>query len=106
MKRTEALRAAGIHQSELLSTQGTGFVVAHCDIHYRQPAALDDLLSVETRLSHLKKVRLQMHQTIRRDSIDLVHLIVDIAMVDRDRKPARIPDEIIHALKTHMPTTS
>jgi acyl-CoA thioester hydrolase len=100
--RTDALRACGINQSELLQQYGLGFVVRKVGVDYLSPASLDDEISVETRLQKLGRVRMSMLQMISRGDTVLTRLEVDIAMIDAARKPAKIPPEIIQALCEHL----
>lgn len=100
--RTDALRALGIHQSNLWEKEHIGFVVTGCHLRFKGSARLDDELRVETQLKELKKVRMSMRQIIYRDTALLVELEVDIACVDRHFKPARIPDAIVQALSGQM----
>lgn len=96
--RTDALRVAGISQSELMAKDGLGFVVTSCEMRFLGAAKLDDVISVETQLRELKKVRMSMKQTIRKNGEVLVALNVEIACVNRDFKPSRIPEPIAQAL--------
>jgi acyl-CoA thioester hydrolase len=91
--RSEWLRQLGINQQELRTKEGLGFVVTHATIDFKQPARLDDEITIETRLHHLSKARMSMRQTLRRNDAVLVEMTVEIACV-RGSKPARIPEEI------------
>lgn len=101
--RTDALRACGINQSEWLKNEGLGFVVSKVIVDYKSPASLDDTIIVETRLQKFERVRMSMTQHIWREEQLLVAMTVEIAMVNADRKPARIPQEIRDALLAMMP---
>lgn len=96
--RTEALRLSGIDQSDLMRTQGLGFVVRKCACDFLKPAMLDDLLTIETALTDISRVSLQMRQTIRRGNETLVTLEVKLAVVGADMKPVRLPEEVRKAL--------
>lgn len=100
--RTDALRACGIDQSLLLREHGLGFVVRRVQVDHHAPAQLDALLDVETHLHNIGRVRMSMVQRIVWDGQLLCTLQVEIAMIDQARKPARIPQEIITALRTKM----
>jgi acyl-CoA thioester hydrolase len=100
--RTDALRACGIHQSTWLENEGLGFVVRSINVDYHSPACLDDIIIVETCLQKFERVRMSMTQSIMREERVLVSMQVEIAMVNRDRKPARIPEAILDALLMHM----
>ncbi len=119
--RTEWLREAGISQSELLKGRhpersegsaltsrdpspsaqddgslgkGTGFVVRKVTAEFFAPARLDDLLTVESEVTDIRKVRFSMRQTILRGAERLALLEVDIACVDGKSKPTALTEEI------------
>src|SRR5688500_8946797 len=48
--RTEMLRTLGSSHGNLLESEGVTFAVRRCEIDFRWPARLDDLLEVETRI--------------------------------------------------------
>lgn len=60
--RTEWLRTLGISQSRLAQEQKQLFVVRQSEVHYLQPAQLDDLLTVETTLVELRGASLTFSQ--------------------------------------------
>jgi acyl-CoA thioester hydrolase len=92
--RTEALRAAGISQQELLATQKIAFAVRACHVEFFKPARLDDLLTIESHLDDIGTASLDMSQTIKKDNDILVTLSVRLAVVGDGMKPARLPKEI------------
>lgn len=104
--RTEALRLAGIEQAEMLAAGQGGFVVRRATVEYHASAALDDLVTVETSLLSLAKVRLSMRQHLRRKKVELATLTVDIVMVDGRRKPVRIPPVVAAALRGFLLKTA
>lgn len=96
--RTEALRSAGIEQSDLFSEQKIGFVVRRCVVDFFKPAKLDDLLTVETRLHDVNKVSMNMQQSIKLGKGVLVELEVKLAIVDSNMKLAKLPEFVRNAL--------
>lgn len=92
--RTEALRRAGTEQGRMLSEIGLGFVVRRMEIDFRAPAVLDDLLEVVTRLSDIGGASLRAEQTIRRAGATLVHMLLKLACIDRQGRPARMPSAL------------
>lgn len=95
--RTEMLRANGIQQSELREKYGVLFVVTRCEIDFKKPARLDDILTIDTRITDLGKVRLSMHQTVRRGEDMLAELVVHLACVNENGKPSSIPGYVAQA---------
>lgn len=51
--RTEWLRKLGINQSEVAQNEQQLFVVKQADIEYLKSAKLDDLLNIESRITHI-----------------------------------------------------
>lgn len=96
--RTEWLRAVGFEQEKLRREQGLGFVVAHVEATFKRPARLDDLLTIETSLQQVGKVHMSMRQTVKKEDAVLVDLLVKIACVGGNGKPAAIPEPLLHAL--------
>ena len=67
------------------------FAVRRCTVDYRRPARLDDLLEVETRVVRLGGASARLDQVVSRDGDALVSLSVELALMDADGRPARMP---------------
>lgn len=89
--RTEWLRAQGYEQNTLLATHGVMFVVRHVTLDLRAPAQLDDLLRVTVQPDTPHGARLRMTQEIWKQNTQLATLEVELACVNRDFRPVRIP---------------
>jgi acyl-CoA thioester hydrolase len=100
--RTEMLRLVGIQQGELARREGLTFAVRDCNVDYRQPAKLDDLIEVRSRLIGLRAASAEAEQLIYRDGTALARLGVRIACIDREGRPARIPATLRVALETYL----
>jgi acyl-CoA thioester hydrolase len=90
--RTEMLRELGLLQRDLALSAPTGglfFVVRAMEIDFRQPAHMDDLLSVETMLEAIGGASLTMRQEIRRGDALLSAARVTVALV-LNGKPQRL----------------
>jgi acyl-CoA thioester hydrolase len=96
--RTEALRTAGIDQSDLWKTEGIGFVVRRITTDYTKPGRLDDLLSVETILQEFGNASVSIIQTIKRGSDTLATLHVKLAIIDREFKLVKLSDALKNTL--------
>jgi acyl-CoA thioester hydrolase len=96
--RTEWLRRLGIDQSKLLDETGAAFVVRHVSVGYRASARLDDMLEVKSRLTELKRASLTLEQCIHRGDELLVQSSVQLACVDRQGRPQRLPQRVRDAL--------
>jgi acyl-CoA thioester hydrolase len=97
--RTEALRLAGIEQTALRDTHDVVFALRRCNIDYRRPARLDDLVEVRSRFTDLRGAKLSAAQGIWRAGEELVRLAVEIATVRGDGRPTRIPAPVRAALE-------
>lgn len=97
--RTEALRRTGTDQGRLLDETGLAFAVRHMEIDFRSPARLDDLLEVVTRLYDVGGASLRAEQTIRRAGATLVRMFLKLACIDRQGRPARMPNDLRAALQ-------
>jgi acyl-CoA thioester hydrolase len=98
--RTEWLRACGVAQQALKDEAGAIFVVAEAHIAYRQPARLDDALTVSVHVMQAGRAALTLRQQARRetDGALLAEATVRIGCVDAATlKPRRIPDSVLIA---------
>ena len=64
--RTEWLRALGYEHGALAGEQGVVFAVRRLEIDYFAPAAIDDLLRVETRVAAVRGAAIDFAQTVSR----------------------------------------
>jgi acyl-CoA thioester hydrolase len=97
--RTEILRLAGIEQTALRASHDVVFAVRRCEVDYRRPARLDDLVEVRSRLVALRGAKLSAVQGVWRAGEELVRLAVDVASVRGDGRPTRIPAPVRAALE-------
>ncbi|AGU57446.1 tol-pal system-associated acyl-CoA thioesterase [Vibrio anguillarum] len=99
--RTEMLRAVGVSQQTFLQ-QNIGFVVRHVDIDFLQAARLDDMLTINTVISALKKASLIFCQElVNPEGKVLCKAIVKVACIDnQNMRPKAMPQSIILEL-TH-----
>ncbi len=97
--RSEWMRERGLGQTLLRDQYGIMFVVRECRITYRQPARLDDLLSVETEVLAVRGAKITMRQSVCRDGQPLATLDLILACLRLDGRPVRIPPPV-HALIT------
>jgi acyl-CoA thioester hydrolase len=96
--RTEMMRELGFAHSGIVAESGIVFTVRRLTADYRQPARLDDLLSIETRIVEIAGATLLLDQRVCRDGAVLAALDVLVACVGRDGKPRRVPPALRAAL--------
>jgi acyl-CoA thioester hydrolase len=93
--RTEWLRMLGFEQHRMLAEEHTAFVVRTLTADYVSSAALDDALTVETRIRKLGRASLVFSQQVLRDGELLFDSLITIACVDTRRKrPAPLPGRL------------
>jgi len=106
--RTEYLRSAGIELDSVEQEEGVMFAVTEANIRYLSPALFNDLLEIESTLTHARGARLTFNQQIwrmhreneTRDTL-LTEAEIKLACIDRDGNAKRIPASLIPVLATH-----
>ena len=96
--RSELLRSIGTDNSKLKDQHGILFAVSGCEVKYKKPAKLDDMLEVHTVLTNVGAAKLSAAQTVKRDGEDLVLIDVDLACLNEAGRPARLPALLREAL--------
>ena len=94
--RTEALRACGVHHSELLAREEPlAFAVRRMTTEWLIPAKIDDMLEVRTRFVSAKGARMMLSQEIWRDDVLLARAEVEAASMSLSGRPRRLPADIL-----------
>jgi acyl-CoA thioester hydrolase len=96
--RSDFLRLAGIHHSELdegLHGERIVWVVRRMEIDFRSPARIDDILTIETRTERISGARIFMAQELKRGADLLVTASVEAAILGESGRPRRFPREWI-----------
>lgn len=93
--RTEALRACGVHHSELLKRdEPLAFAVRKMTTEWVTPARIDDLLEVRTEFLEVKGARMFLGQEIRREDALIARAEVEAACMSLAGKPRRLPADL------------
>lgn len=96
--RTEFLRHLGFDHAEMIN-QGTMFVIHSSEIHYREPAFLDDQLMISVEIEELKRTHLTFRQQLYRGERKLTEAKIKGACVNKNTmKPCTIPTKLVDAL--------
>lgn len=98
--RSEMLRALGVEQTAAMADAGVAFVVKRCEIEYITPARLDDELDVTLSINKVGAASMEGDQVISRDGQVLAELMLRIACIDHDGRPARMPASVRHKMNT------
>jgi acyl-CoA thioester hydrolase len=94
--RTEALRACGVHHSEMLKREEPlAFAVRKMTIEWLAPARIDDLLEVRTRFVEAKGARMTLRQEIWREDALLARAEVEAACMSLSGRARRLPADML-----------
>ena len=80
--RTEWLRGLGVNQSELAAREQRIFVVKDVELHYRQPARLDDLLVIHSGVVRVGPASIRFRQRAMRDGELLCEGSIQVCCID------------------------
>jgi acyl-CoA thioester hydrolase len=94
MGRTELMRASGAAYADL-ERRGILLVVTEASLRYRSAAVYDEQISILTRLVSAGKARLRFTYEVRGEDGRLcAEGHTELASLDRDKSPVRLPPEI------------
>jgi acyl-CoA thioester hydrolase len=100
--RTDFLREKSILQSQLIQENSIIFVVSECNIKFKSPAKLDDLITIKTTIRKFSAASIQMEQEMTRSVDGKLLNLLDIEIICANSislKPKKIPQQIkIHLL--------
>jgi len=97
--RTEWLRTLGYEHGALAGEQRVVFAVRRLEIDYFAPAAIDDLLRIETRVASVRGAAIEFAQIVARGDKTLAAATILVAAL-RDGRPMRIPPALRAQLET------
>ncbi len=97
--RAEYMRAIGYPYAEL-EGKGSGLAVIEAWAKYHANVGYDELIIVKTSVRDIGRVRLQFdYEIYTQDGTVLVTGYTIHACVNNDRKPSRIPEALVSAVK-------
>jgi len=98
--RTEMIRDMNVTNAQLRDDHGLLIVVRHIDIDYSASAYLEDLITVESRVTDIGKTSFTMEQKIMKDGLPCATLIVKLVCINADSgRPVRVPDILKEKLR-------
>ena len=105
--RTEALFSIGFSNTEILDQFSSLIIVKSCNIEYKNPAYLEDELTIRSFVKSITKTSFFMNQIISRKNDQkfddlIVEAQVHLVFVDKNGKPRKIPDEIYSKFKPYF----
>ena len=92
--RVEMLRASGISYRRL-EESGLLLVVIEMNVRYQSAARFDDLLTLTTELTEVRKVRCRHRYQLHREDELIVQAESVIACIDAGGNPRRLPQEFL-----------
>jgi acyl-CoA thioester hydrolase len=99
LARGEFFRKLG---TTFLKWQEVIFPVVECRLRYKAPARYDDLLTIETWLTCLERIRLNFAYRILNDQTFLLEAETFHVCTGLDEKPKKLPDELQALLKPYL----
>ena len=97
--RSEAIYSLGFSNKELLENHGILLIVKSCNIKYKKPAQLEDLLEISSEATSFTKTSILMKQLIFKSKDIISEAEVHLVAVDKKGKPTKIPDQLIRKLE-------
>ena len=90
--RTEAISEIGLSNKKLLEEYGLFIIVKSCNIKYKKPAKLEDQIEIKSSVTSLSYKSFKMRQKAFRDQELITDCEIHLVIVDKEGKPAIIPD--------------
>jgi acyl-CoA thioester hydrolase len=91
--RSDYLRLLGVHH-RVLAEEGLAFAVRRMEIDFLKPASIDDVLLIRTSPVESRGARVVLAQDVLRAEETLVRATVTVALVGRNGRPQRLPENI------------
>jgi acyl-CoA thioester hydrolase len=91
--RSGYLRDIGIDQNAMFA-DGQAYVVRKMECEFLRPARFEDVLDVQTSLIEMSGARFELAQTIKRGDELVFSAQVTVAIIGKDGRPKRIPNEL------------
>ena len=88
------VRELGIDQKAMKRDTGVVFAVRRVEAEYLKPAKYDDILTIETVVSHVSGAQFVMPQEVTCKGVKLFSGVVTVVCLAESGKPTRIPADI------------
>ena len=98
--RTEMLRDCGLPYSEL-ERRGWLLMVIEANCRYRKPARYDDLLTFQSAVAEISRVRIKIVTRVMRDGELLAEGYVVLGSVDRNGRVSRLDPEFVEICRKY-----
>ena len=92
--RSEFLYASGFTNLRLIE-RGLGIMIRRCEMDFKAPAKLEDIITVHTKIDSIGGASMVMDQTVKRGDQVLVGMKIHVVFVDpKALKPVRLPTDV------------
>ena len=98
--RTEIITSIGLNNKKLLNDYGVLIIVKSCNIEYKKPAELEDILKISSKVISSTRTSFVMRQIILKQSDIISEAEVRLVCVNPKGKPVQIPGPINDLIKS------
>ena len=99
--RTEWIYSFGFDHQKL-NKINTFIVVRYCHVDYKKPVRFEDVIEIMSEISKISPVRINLIQSAKVSSETRVEAEVELAIVDSDGKPKKMPEDLYKSFKGCM----
>ncbi|MAK12139.1 MAG: 4-hydroxybenzoyl-CoA thioesterase [Candidatus Pelagibacter sp.] len=99
--RTEWIYSFGFDHKKL-NKINTFIVVRYCHVDYKKPVRFEDVIEIMSEISKISPVRINLIQSAKVSSETRVEAEVELAIVDSDGKPKKMPEDLYKSFKGCM----
>ena len=97
--RSEVIYSLGYSNLDLLDNHGILLIVKSCNIEYKKPAKLEDILDITSEVTTFTKTSFLMKQTILRNNELISQANIHLVVVDKNGKPSKVPSVLKQKLE-------
>ena len=97
--RTEMISSIGLSNKKLIDEHGIYIIVKSCNIEYKKPVMLEDLIEINSYVKSVTRSTITMDQIIKKDENIVTESEIVLITVNKSGKPVKIPDVLENKLK-------
>jgi acyl-CoA thioester hydrolase len=94
------ISSIGLNNTKLLNEHGVLVIVKSCNIDYKKPARLEDVLKISSKIISSTRTSFAMKQIISKQSDIISEAEVKLVCIDSKGKPVQIPNAINDLIKS------
>ena len=98
--RTEIITSIGLNNKKLLNDYGVLIIVKSCNIEYKKPAELEDILKISSKVISSTRTSFVIRQVIFKQSDIISEAEIRLVCVNPKGKPVQIPGAINDLIKS------